>query len=95
LSFANGNAKFSRENSKLQMIETAHVNKRKQVSTNQHPIGDDVSSYNRCAAARFFGEPDTTASTTGAQSANRERILKRHNRKYAGAAYGAAKAAPS
>lgn len=34
---------FSRENSKLQMIETAHVNKRKQVSTNQHPIGDDVS----------------------------------------------------
>ena len=35
---------FSRENSELQMIETAHVNKRKQVSTNQHPVGDDVST---------------------------------------------------
>ena len=42
---------FSRENSKLQMIETAHVNKRKQAFTNQYPVGDDVSSYNRCAAA--------------------------------------------
>jgi len=35
---------FSRENSKLQMIETAHVNKRKQASMNQHPVGDDVST---------------------------------------------------
>jgi|SRR5208283_460866 len=34
---------FSRENSKLQMIETAHVNERKHASTNQHPVGDDVS----------------------------------------------------
>jgi hypothetical protein len=42
---------FSRENSKVQMIETAHVNKRKQSSMNQHPVGDDVSSSNRCEAA--------------------------------------------
>lgn len=35
---------FSRENSKLQMIETAHVNKRKQASMNQYPVGDDVST---------------------------------------------------
>jgi len=35
---------FSRENSKVQMIETAHVNKRKQSSMNQHPVGDDVSA---------------------------------------------------
>jgi hypothetical protein len=35
---------FSRENSKLQMIETARVNKRKQASTNQRPVGDDVST---------------------------------------------------
>ena len=42
---------FSRENSKLQMIETAHVNKRKHASTNQHPVGDDVSPCIRCAAA--------------------------------------------
>jgi hypothetical protein len=34
---------FSRENSKLQMVETAHVNKRKQAFTNQYPGGDDVS----------------------------------------------------
>jgi hypothetical protein len=35
---------FSRENSKLQMIENADVNKRKQASTNQRPVGDDVST---------------------------------------------------
>ena len=35
---------FSRENSNLQMIETAHVNERKHASTNQHPVGDDVST---------------------------------------------------
>src|SRR5665213_1235355 len=35
---------FSRENSKLQMIETAHVNKRKHAFTNQYPVGDDVST---------------------------------------------------
>jgi hypothetical protein len=34
---------FSRENSKLQMLETEHVNKRKQAFTNQYPVGDDVS----------------------------------------------------
>jgi hypothetical protein len=34
---------FSGENAKLQMIENADVNKRKQASTNQHPVGDDVS----------------------------------------------------
>jgi len=34
---------FSRENSELQMIEIAHVNKHKQAFTNQYPVGDDVS----------------------------------------------------
>jgi len=40
---------FSRANSKLQMVETAHVNTRKQAFTNQYPVGDDVSQ--RTAAA--------------------------------------------
>jgi hypothetical protein len=44
---------FSRENWKLQMIETAHVNKRKQAFTNQYPVGGDVSTFTRCAAARL------------------------------------------
>jgi hypothetical protein len=34
---------FPNENQKLQIIETAHVNKRKQAFTNQYPVGDDVS----------------------------------------------------
>ncbi len=42
---------FSRESSKLQLIENAHVNKRKQAFTNQYPIGDDVSFFSRCEAA--------------------------------------------
>ena len=41
------------------MLETEHVNKRKQAFTNQYPVGDDVSAYNRCAAARVrtAGDP--------------------------------------
>jgi hypothetical protein len=52
--FASENAMFSRENSNLQMVENAHVNERKHASKNQHPVGDDVSPYNRCAAARVY-----------------------------------------
>jgi len=50
---------FSRENSKLQMIEIAHVNKRKQVFTNQRPVWDDVSPFTRCAAARLHSASDS------------------------------------
>jgi hypothetical protein len=47
---------FSRENSKLQMIETAHVNKRKQASMNQHPVGDDVSTFHPLRKQRNGGD---------------------------------------
>jgi hypothetical protein len=45
---------FSRENSKLQMIETAHVNKRKQAFTNQYPIGDDVSALQPLRSSAYL-----------------------------------------
>jgi hypothetical protein len=45
---------FSRENSELQMIETAHVNKRKQVFTNQYPVGDDVSTLQPLRSSAGF-----------------------------------------
>ena len=53
---------FSRENSKLQMIETAHVNKRKQAFTNQYPVGDDVSTPASAAQQRDSGPLATRAS---------------------------------
>jgi len=47
---------FSCENSKLQMLETAHVNKRKQASMNQHPVGDDVSTFHPLRKQRNGGD---------------------------------------
>jgi hypothetical protein len=58
---------FSRENWKLQMIETAHVNKRKQAFTNQYPVGDDVSTLHPLRSSAGL-KLDTTASA-------REQIL--------------------
>ena len=65
--FTNENTRFSYENAKLQAIETAHVNKRKQAFTNQHPVGDDVSTFTRCAAARLH-----SASASGLASGQDE-----------------------
>jgi hypothetical protein len=62
---------FSHENSKLQMIETAHVNERKQAFTNQHPVGDDVSLLHPLRSSASLMPLDTTASPTGAQERSR------------------------
>jgi hypothetical protein len=47
------------------MIETAHVNERKHASTNQHPVGDDVSALQPLRSSAGFLPLATQASPTG------------------------------
>jgi hypothetical protein len=50
---------FTAGNAKIQEIESKHVIKREPWAVLQFPIGDDVSPYTRCEAARFYAvEPE-------------------------------------
>lgn len=60
---------FSRENSKLQMIDTTHVNTRKQAFTNQYPVGDDVSQRTSDAVG------SAVLMTAGGRRKDRVRIV--------------------
>lgn len=85
---------FSRENSKLQMIETAHVNERKHASTNQHPVGDDVSTLHPLRSSAGFMPSDATASRTGVLGTRQVRFRDGTIEHYAQATKSAANQRP-